>query len=78
MFRDGHPTPDVVKIDVEGAELAVLRGAKRLLDEAGPMLFLATHGNDMRDACLQVLTDAGYIVTTIGGDDREYIAVSSK
>jgi FkbM family methyltransferase len=35
--------PDVIKIDVEGYELETLRGAKRLLGEARPDLFLEAH-----------------------------------
>lgn len=38
-FADGHRWPDVMKIDVEGAELAALRGAKRVLREARPLVF---------------------------------------
>lgn len=36
-------TPDLVKIDVEGAELAVLRGAERLLGTRHPKLIVAVH-----------------------------------
>jgi hypothetical protein len=35
--------PDLVKIDVEGYELAVLRGARRLLAGSRPLLFLEIH-----------------------------------
>jgi FkbM family methyltransferase len=38
------PMPNVIKIDVEGAELAVLRGAAGLLAEGRPTIFLSTHG----------------------------------
>lgn len=36
----GTPAPDVVKIDVEGAELAVLRGMVGLLTDCGPAVVL--------------------------------------
>jgi FkbM family methyltransferase len=56
-------TPRVVKIDVEGAELAALRGARATIAEAGPglQLFVEMHphlwahlgisGNDVRREC---------------------------
>ena len=39
------PAPTVVKIDVEGAELDVLRGAERLLRERSPSLVIETNEN---------------------------------
>src|SRR5207302_8721381 len=47
-FHDGLPAPTAIKIDVEGAEAAVLRGAARLLTEHGPVIFLSTHGPDLQ------------------------------
>ncbi len=35
--------PDVIKIDVEGAELLVLRGARSTLAQHKPILFLSVH-----------------------------------
>ncbi len=60
--------PDFVKIDVEGAELKVLHGAKALLAEHRPILFLATHSPDMHKACCGFLAEAGYDVSPIGAD----------
>ena len=37
---DALPPPTFVKIDVEGAELAVLRGAERLLREVRPSVYI--------------------------------------
>lgn len=41
--------PTVVKIDVEGAEAAVLRGAEATLREHGPELFVEMHPEFLRD-----------------------------
>lgn len=38
-----HGPPTVVTIDVEGAELTVLRGAQRILAEARPDVFVSIH-----------------------------------
>jgi FkbM family methyltransferase len=39
----GHPAPEVVKIDVEGTELGVLRGMQGILQEARPALIIKMH-----------------------------------
>jgi FkbM family methyltransferase len=49
--------PDVIKIDVEGAELGVLRGAKRLLTEGRPILIVET---DKSTDAHGFLADFGY------------------
>ncbi len=39
--------PEVVKIDVEGAELGVLRGARKMLAKHRPLIFLSVHPRDI-------------------------------
>jgi hypothetical protein len=52
--------PNVIKIDVEGAEVDVLKGAQNLLAQHRPVLLLATHGPDVhRDSCA-FLQSIGY------------------
>jgi len=67
----GGPMPDVLKIDVEGAELAVLRGAARVLRDAQPAILLSTHGTDVHRACIGLLREHGYEPTPILGGDVE-------
>jgi FkbM family methyltransferase len=62
--------PDVIKIDVEGAEADVLRGA-RLAVQGNPIVFLATHGAQVHHACLDLLRDAGYEVQALDGGRPE-------
>jgi FkbM family methyltransferase len=61
--------PDVIKIDVEGAEAELLCGARELLRIRRPIIFLATHGDSVHARCLDLLGAAGYQVTAIGGGD---------
>ena len=51
--EQGLKPPDLVKIDVEGFELEVLKGAGRTL-ERKPDLFLEMHGADPEDKALRV------------------------
>ncbi len=72
--------PDVVKIDVEGGELDVLKGAMDLLTSSQPDLFLALHAEDVATDCLTILSDAGYHSVVIeldevGGWPSEVVAV---
>jgi len=67
----GGPMPDVLKIDVEGAELAVLRGAVGVLRDARPAILLSTHGADVHRACIGLLREHGYELTPVLGGDVE-------
>ena len=57
---------DVIKLDVEGAEAEVLRGARRVM-ERHPVILLATHGEKAHRECLRLPTAAGYEVGTLDG-----------
>jgi len=61
--------PDVVKIDVEGAEFEVLQGAERLLTHVRPMLFLATHGEGVHKQCCELLRRWDYELSAIDPAD---------
>ena len=54
------PPPDLIKMDVEGAELAVLRGATRTLHAHRPVLLVEVHdGGDWR-VLAGLLAEHGY------------------
>jgi FkbM family methyltransferase len=54
------PPPDVVKIDVEGAEADVLTGAREMLRVSRPRMFLEAHGGALEEACSRQLVRLGY------------------
>jgi len=61
VIQNFDVVPSLLKIDVEGAEMQVLNGARKLLSsETKPVILLSTHGESNRFACLSFLKDVGY------------------
>ena len=59
--QGGHPAPDAVKVDVEGAEGAVLAGMSRLFESGRrPRFMIATHGVSKVQDVLDALLPLGY------------------
>lgn len=67
--------PDLIKMDIEGAEGAALRGAVETLKSHRPTILLATHGETVKGECLSLLTSLGYSVSPVGGRDDEFLGV---
>jgi FkbM family methyltransferase len=63
----GLPPADLIKIDVEGTELAVLKGAERALAARHPILFVALDGLETRRECLTFLSGLGYDLFMLDG-----------
>jgi FkbM family methyltransferase len=59
------PLPDVLKVDIEGAEYDFLRGASQLLSSRPIKIFLATHGAEVHANCLAFLRGLGYQLTSL-------------
>lgn len=68
--------PDVMKIDVEGAEKAVLTGAQGMFERVKPTIFLSTHSDELREWCTNYLVGLGYLVAKVAldGDPHELVA----
>lgn len=60
VYRDGNPSPGVIKMDIEGGEVLALKGMKRLLSEVRPLIFLELHGPEAAQVAWEILTDTGY------------------
>ena len=52
--------PSMLKIDTEGHEVYVLKGAEETLVSVRPLVFLEVHRRDLGASCRSILLDAGY------------------
>ena len=62
--------PEVLKIDVEGAELAVLRGARNVLTRCRPQIFLSVHPRHIA-ALGESVDDLAALIAELGYDCRD-------
>lgn len=63
---DAVPSPDAIKIDVEGREGAVLRGAEQTVEAYRPLVVVEVHGEGNDAALREWFTERGYAVEESG------------
>lgn len=66
-FLQTSRPPDFLKCDVEGAEVAVFRGAQQLLKEKRPILLFEIHSEENRRTLLQEFAGLGYNCESLDG-----------
>jgi FkbM family methyltransferase len=54
------PPPAYIKVDVEGAEARLLAGARKVLSAYHPVVFLATHSEELYRECTLLLRSLNY------------------
>lgn len=59
--------PDLVKMDVEGAETSVLEGARSLLQAGRTVWLIALHGEAPKRDCFDLLQEYGYLIQDLSG-----------
>jgi FkbM family methyltransferase len=81
FVADGHPAPDIIKIDVEGAESQVLLGAETIMNKVRPIVIAEVHCATEFEAVKQLFEHHGYAVNWVvpkEGFPRHCLAVPSK
>jgi FkbM family methyltransferase len=66
LVAEGLTPPSAMKVDVEGAEIDVLEGARDTLRSARPLLFIDLHGTNERVA--EILSELDYDARVFRGD----------
>ena len=84
LLKQGYDKPDIIKIDVEGAEYDVLQGALNTLQQHKPGILLATHDYHLpgvQEKCVHFLQQLGYRLKHTGSYNKQleglddYIAI---
>jgi FkbM family methyltransferase len=65
--------PNVIKIDVEGAELKVLLGAKDIIEKYKPVIFIALDNPNTKEKVIQMIKNFGYNVLDLNFEDIQEI-----
>jgi FkbM family methyltransferase len=63
-----HPKPKLIKVDVEGAEVRVLRGATQTLKNTRPIWLMESHSEELGKEVRRILSAANYRFTTLAGE----------
>jgi len=65
------PSPDAMKIDVEGSEVKVHHGSMKTIEECRPLLIVEVHrgGERFRETVSRKLQPLGYSATSLRGND---------
>lgn len=67
QFAHENPGPALVKVDVEGGEMEVLRGAEHIFRTTRPFLLCEIHDRRAADETTQWLTERGYCYQWLPG-----------
>jgi FkbM family methyltransferase len=65
VFSGGNAPPDFMKVDIEGAESAALRGGHQVLERYRPILLIELHNPAEDRAVGRILKDLGYGATRV-------------
>jgi FkbM family methyltransferase len=65
------PQPDIIKIDIEGAELMMLEGAQETLSNARPLILAEIHSGELMQGVRQLLHRHDYAIDILQTSDTD-------
>jgi len=78
IFERGNPYPQLIKIDVEGAEELVLKGALKTLEVYKPTLMVEIHGPQNASKIWKLLQGTGYTWYHLAREARRQTATEQE
>lgn len=70
--------PDIIKVDIEGAEHLLLAGALNTLEKYHPTLYIEMHSEYCAIRCYEILRDLGYTLTIIREENDNRVMVRAQ
>lgn len=74
----GNQTVGAIKIDVEGSEQHVLKGAQKVLRTQKPLVSLELHDSSARTEASEFLEEHGYVLAAISGPSDNYLWIHTE
>lgn len=68
-FAQDHEPPDLIKLDVEGGEAALIRGAKLTLRAHRPIVLAEIHNDESLHEVRELLTELGYGLVELASEE---------
>lgn len=78
FVRETGLKPDIIKVDIEGAEHLFLAGAINTLKEVRPILYIEIHSEYCAIRCYEILSGAGYILTILKEEPDNRIMIKAQ
>lgn len=73
---ESFPSPDFIKIDIEGAEYMAIQGATRVIEDVRPIFYIEI-GNEVSHKIFEIFRQAKYSIFNFKGEPLSKIETTS-